>query len=512
MSKISKRTWNLTAGAAVFLFFVSSAVAQPSGPGAKPGDPAAKGPKPAPGAGTPAKPASPTRAEMKKLKERLAALTQQMQKIQAEMKRRRKVRSAKAVARNRKLKVKVEVLSDEVRKLRERLVLPETDKQKRHFGMGPSASKVYQLKKSGLSFGGYGEFYVDRKLKNKTDGKDFSTGDVYRYIQYVGFKFTDWLVMNAEIEFEHASTSSNYDGKGGSISVEFLYLDFMPHKLANVRAGLILVPMGFINELHEPPFYHGNLRPEVERQIIPSTWRELGLMVYGGFKGFSYKAWATNGLRGESFSTSGWRGGRQKGGRALTEDWGGGLRVDYSWKAIISFGASVYYGEADQQRILLNDEKQTARTLLVEGHAQFRYKGIELRALGAYGHLSNARDLTLALFPDSGDPTDPETSVLASSMYGYYVEAAYDFWRLFNTKRKMYLAPFIRFENYNTQAKTPSIAGRSADKSKNQYILDAGITFKPHPQVVLKVNYREIWNEASSKKADAVYFGAGFVY
>lgn len=512
MSRISKRAWHATASAAVFLFFVSSAVAQPSGSGSKPGDPAAKGPKPTTGPGAPVKPAGPTRAEMKKLKARLAALTKQMQQVQAEMKRRSKERSAKDAERKRKLEVQVEVLSDEVRKLREKLVLPETDKQKQYFGMGPSASKVYQLKKTGLSFGGYGEFYVDRKLKDKTDGKDFSTGDVYRFIQYLGFKFTPWLVMNAEIEFEHASTSSNYDGKGGSISVEFLYLDLMLHQLANVRAGLILVPMGFMNELHEPPLYHGNLRPEVERQIIPSTWRELGLMVHGGFRGFSYKAWTMNGLRGESFGTSGWRGGRQKGGRALTEDWGGGLRLDYSWKNIISFGASVYYGEADQQRILLGDEKQTARTLLVEGHVQFRWKGIELRALGTYGHLSNARNLTLALFPDSGDPTDPETSVLASSMYGYYVEAAYDFWRLFNSKRNMYLAPFIRFENYNTQASTPTIAGRTADLSKNQYILDAGVTFKPHPQVVLKVNYREIWTEASSKKADAVYFGAGFVY
>jgi hypothetical protein len=65
----------------------------------------------------------------------------------------------------------------------------------------------------------------------------------------LGYKFSDKALFNSEIEFEHAST-----GKRGSVSVEFAHLDFLLHPAANVRAGMVLVPMGFLNELHEPPW------------------------------------------------------------------------------------------------------------------------------------------------------------------------------------------------------------------------------------------------------------------
>lgn len=450
--------------------------------------------------------------ELKALSERIAELERRMESLRRDAQRRSEAQSAEARKKLGELGLQTEVLSEEVRRLRERLVLPETDEQKSVFGLGPSASKVYQLQQSGLSIGGYGEFFVDRKVKDITAGKDFSTGNVYRFVQYLGYKFTDRLVMNAEIEFEHATTGSNYEGRSGAVSVEFLYMDALLHAAANLRFGLMLVPMGFINELHEPTLYHGNLRPEVERQILPSTWRELGMMVFGSVGGFAYKAWAMNGLNAEKFSPSGWREGRQKGGRVLTEDWGGGLRLEYNWKDILFFSTSLFYGGADHGRISLDGEQVTARTLLVEAHAQFRFKGIEFRALGAFASMSGARDLTLALYPHSLDPDSPETRLLAGKMYGYYVEAAYDLWRLFGARRTMYLAPFVRLENFNTQASTPSIAGRQADRRQNQFILDVGLTFRPHHQVVLKINYRDMWNEARAKKADALIFGAGFVY
>lgn len=411
---------------------------------------------------------------------------------------------------------KVTILTDEVARLRESLVVPESDVLKSKFGMGPAASKIYGAK-TGISLGGYGEFFFDAKVADKVAGKDYNFGDLFRYIQYVGYKFTDRLLFNAEVEFEHATTGDeNYAGKSGEVAVEFAYLEYLFNRQINLRGGLLLMPIGFVNEIHEPPFFHGNLRPQVETVIIPSTWRELGVGLHGELAdGLNYKLYLVNGLNAEKFSPSGWRDGRQHGGRAITESVAGVLRLDYAYRDNLQIGASIFYGGADHSLIKNPDsptEDLSVNTLLIEGHLQLRYKGIEFRSLGAYAHLSNARKLTSALFPDSSDPSKPETSLLASRMYGFYVEAAYDIWPLLCNK-PLYLAPYIRFENYDSQAKVPTtLAGRSADTARDVTVFEAGLTFKPHRQVVLKFNYRRNSNQKGSQLADSLYWGAGFVY
>ena len=105
--------------------------------------------------------------------------------------------------------------------------------------------------------------------------------DAQRVILYAGYKFTENIIFNSEIEFEHGSTSANLDGQSGSVSVEFAYLDFLIKDYVNIRGGLLLVPFGIINEIHEPTTFYGVFRPSVERQIIPTTWRENGLGLLG---------------------------------------------------------------------------------------------------------------------------------------------------------------------------------------------------------------------------------------
>lgn len=406
------------------------------------------------------------------------------------------------------LRRRVDVLTDEVQRLKEQLVLPDKkeDLQSMH-GLGPAASKIYGVGR-GISFAGYGEFYIQRHVKDNTTGKDFSIGDFYRYIQYVGYKFTDKLLVNAEIEFEHTTTGTNYAGKGGSVSVEFAYLDYLLHPKISLRGGLMLIPMGFINEIHEPPFYHGNIRPDVERVVIPSTWRELGLGIFGEpLDGLTYKLYLVTGFNAEKFSPTGWRSGRQKGGRALAEDFAVVARLDYNFRDLVTLGGSVYYGGADHDR--LGD--LSINTLLVEGHLQARWRGLELRVLGSYGTLNDPAALTLKLFPGAKPGDKPVTKLIGSAMYGFYAEVAYDLWPLLSNSG-LYLAPFFRIEKFDTQLRVPTIPGRSKDDSVDRMIIDAGVTFKPHPQVVLKVNYRDETSAASADRVDSLYFGAGFVY
>src|SRR5438477_1659848 len=137
------------------------------------------------------------------------------------------------------------------------------------YGLGAAASKVYRSE-PGVSFGGYGEFLY----QNPRHG--LPTADVARAVLYTGYKFNDRVLFNSELEVEHATTEI-----GGSVSAEFAYLDYRIKPQANVRAGLVLLPMGLINEQHEPTAYFGARRPEVEHRILPTTWSELGAGVFG---------------------------------------------------------------------------------------------------------------------------------------------------------------------------------------------------------------------------------------
>lgn len=397
------------------------------------------------------------------------------------------------------LEQKVDILTEEVQRLREKLVLPETETMKSAYGLGPAASKIYRTER-GLSIGGYGEAYVGRILKDKVEGRDFATGDALRYVQYVGYKFTDKLLINAEVEVEHAGPSDpNYAGKMGEVALEFMYLDYLAHPAANLRAGLLLVPMGFMSEIHEPPFFHGVLRPAVETVILPSTWSALGAGLFGElFPGLTYKLYAVSGLNAKNFSAEGWRDGRQGGNRALTESIAVVGRVDYNHQDVLTVGASAYFGPADHGQLPF------ANTWLTEAHAQLRWRGLELRGLFAYGNLSNAGAVTQALYPSSSE-------VLGSDLFGAYAEVAYDLFPLLS-KKSQYLAPYFRFEAYNTQWGVPELAGRSAERARNVRIFEAGLTYKPNPQIVLKLSYRDSSSEAGAPVADLLLFGVGFVY
>ena len=302
---------------------------------------------------------------------------------------------------------KIEALASELNSLKEQLVIPETEEKKSQYGFGPAASKVY-AKTSGLSLGSYSEFYPGLPLAEEA----VSTGDAYRFITYIGYKFSDNVVMNSEIEFEHGTTGGNVNGKAGSVSVEFVYLDFLGPQWLNFRTGLLLVPLGIINEIHEPVTYLTNMRPQTERTLMPSTWRNLGAGLHGALGGgFTYKLYGLNGMAGSAFDSSGIRSGRQKGNRVLAEDMAVAARLDWQQGGAFSFGTSAYYGGAD------HDPTQTAELThgVAEAHGQIKTAGVLLRALYARSWINGA---------EASVPTEQE---------GYYIDAAYD------------LMPFVSF-------------------------------------------------------------------
>ena len=134
----------------------------------------------------------------------------------------------------------------------------------------------------------------DDTLDDGTDSGATDQLDFLRAIVYFGYKWNDHWLFNSEIEFEHASTED-----GGEASVEFAYLDYLWKPELNARAGLLLIPMGFVNELHEPTTFLGARRPDVERVIIPTTWRENGFGLFGEAGPVSYRTYVVNGFEAD---------------------------------------------------------------------------------------------------------------------------------------------------------------------------------------------------------------------
>lgn len=396
----------------------------------------------------------------------------------------------------KELKRQVEVLTEEVEKLK---IGEAAEPALASFsGMGPAASKVYYADR-GLSLGGYGEVFYNNYLDPaKTD-----FAEAYRFVLYGGYKFSDRIIMNSEIEFEHAN----------QVFVEFSYLDFLLRPEFNIRTGLMLVPFGVINEYHEPTVYHGVLRPDVERNVIPSTWRDAGIMAYGGIKGLSYKFGVLNGLRSDKFKKEDWiRGGRQQGGPAVNFD-NTALVLSLAYSLpndLLKAGGSYYAGEAGEgaggAKTAPNEKK--ARVNLWEIHADVKFKGTDIRALYTKGSLTGNSYFEASVPGGVG-----------KGAKGWYIEAAHDIMPYIGRGTEATLSPFVRHEKYDTQ---DNVFAGSKDESQKRTVTTAGVGFKPIPNVVLKADYQ--WRDSGSdmpegkgtgldeNKIDQFNLGIGFIF
>ena len=394
----------------------------------------------------------------------------------------------------------VQIVIEELDSLRKVFAVPEEGGLQSYSGLGPAASKVY-MRDRGLSIGGYAEVRFRGEVADKADdGKNIF--DALRTVLYTGYKFNDWIVANTELEFEHAGT-----GGGGSVSVEMMTLDLLFTEYFNARAGLLLLPMGFINEIHEPVFFFGNERPEVERRLIPSTWRENGAGFYGSLfdDRVQYRMYGVNGFDASGFSDNGFRGGRQRGSEALADHFAFVGRVDVEPLDGVQVGGSVYYGYSGQNQTVApsngvpGGDVPNAATTIWEVHGQVKRAGAHIRGLYSQTFLEDS----VALSAVVGD-------VVARRMNGGYIEFAYDVLPLFYPDSEMAVEPFYRYERVNTQQAVRSAAG-PANPDRDQRFHVVGIQYKPHPQVVLKLDYRNI-DSAGAELPDDVQVGFGFVF
>jgi|UniRef100_A0A7C2N9X3 hypothetical protein len=408
---------------------------------------------------------------VKALEAEVAALRQQVAAAQG----------AKDEARLAELERKLAVLAEELERLRLG-ELGEAMAAPRALGLGPAASRVYAAK-PGVTVAGYGEFLYQNFAATRDDGRPsgkVDIADAYRFVLYTGYKFDDRWIFNSELEVEHAHTQ-----KGGAVELEFAYLDWLASPAANLRAGLILVPLGLVNEVHEPTTFFPARRAETETRILPATWLELGFGAYGDVGPFSYRTYVLTGLDASKFSASGFRSGRQSGALAKAESFAWAGRVDWTQTPGLLAGIGVYLGEAGQKLKTSGGRELSVPTRIVEAHGQYQFGPWLLRGLWAQATVGEAAALnrTLGL---SG------SAAVAEKLQGGYLEVAYD---LLPAERRV-LAPFIRYEKINTQKTMP--AGFAANPANDQKILTLGVAFQPLPQIIFKLDAQNVQNRAKS--------------
>ena len=373
------------------------------------------------------------------------------------------------------LEQRIEILAEEVERLRsgedERLDVDEA----RRLGLAPSAAATYAIDR-GVSIAGYGEML----LENFADSSGKTTQfDYLRAILYAGYRFNDRFLFNSEIEVEHAK----------EIYVEFAYVDFQATQNFGLRGGMLLVPMGLVNEFHEPTVFMGAERPVTENKIIPSTWRENGGGFYGAFDQVSFRFYVLNGFKGSKFNDGGLRGGRQKGYKALSSSIVYTGRLDITPTPGVFFGASFYTGDSGNREVILNDQEYGVGTTIWDVHAQAQVRGLDLRALMARASLSDVAQLNESLGFEGNKS-------VGSGLAGQYVQIGYDLLSQVVGAGDVALTPYVRFETVDTQAEVP--VGFLRNPSKNNNYFTFGIELKPNPGVVLKIDHMWVNNDANS--------------
>ena len=376
----------------------------------------------------------------------------------------------------KQLREEIEVLKEELRKLKLEMSMPQMNAYQSYGGFGPSASKAL-INPKGVSVGGYGELH----LTYNPDRKPKSEIDLRRAILYFGYSFTDKLKFNSEIEIEHAFVEGGEES--GELAVEFAFLDYNFSKGFGVRGGMVLIPVGIVNECHEPPTFYSVDRPYLERNLIPTTWRENGVGVYGETKLLSYRAYVVNGMKaekGEFKSSAPLKKLRQNGARASFDELAFTGRLDFKLPKNLKVGVSAFISGVQDE----NGDRLGSISLF-SPHLWWQYAGFDVRFVGAYATVSDADKITDELSPVACGIDPTRCNVFPERMQGFYLQVAYNVLRFTDLEQELYL--FGMYEDYDTHASVPS--GYSKPAGHRVRVYNLGVSYKPHPLVALKADY-----------------------
>ncbi len=380
--------------------------------------------------------------------------------------------------------------------------------------------------------GGYGEMVANfmnyGKNRFTTMGsarENRATIAIPRFVLAGDYKFTPKITLGAEIEFEYGgvgtaneiewySENGEYEKeteKGGAIELEQFHITFALTGWLNIRAGHMVLPMGLTNSHHEPIFFFGTSRPEGETTLMPCTWHETGVGVFGQAGAFGYEAMVTTGLNPNGFGRQYWiKDGKQ--GAFETDNFSAPAvtaRLEYSGVKGLRIGTSYYWcGNAGKNADKPEIYKDKINIGIVTGDIQYTGYGWTVRANADYGFVSNTLMLNNANKNISSKSEYSKTSV-AKNALTYGAEAGYDITRLFPGKQPGSITPFLRYEYYNPMESTSQ--KQVADKRLEVNKWTVGANWNIRPNLVLKADYtiRRIGGGKYNRENE---FGIGLAY
>lgn len=353
--------------------------------------------------------------------------------------------------------------------------------------------------KKNLAIGGYGDIEYIQVL----NADEFSIGelDIHRLVLLMAYQFNPKVKMVTEIEFEHVS----------EVFVEQIFVDYKINQALNWRSGLILIPMGIINERHESNTFNGAIRPFVDKYMVPTTWREIGTGFHGNIIDASlrYQAYIVNGFNGYNGSaklngSNGLRSGRQKGAESYISSPNLSSKIEYYGIPNLNIGLAGYFGKTQTTALNGIDKSNEALVAAADStrvglsmlglDARYLKKGFQMKAQVIYTNINN----TIAYNTYTG-------SDLAANLFGYYIEAAYNVLQK-NDEIKDELLPFVRYETFNTHQKMET--GFEINDSYNRSAITGGLTWKPNTLIAYKIDVQALNNQSEESETE-LFFNAG---
>lgn len=350
-----------------------------------------------------------------------------------------------------------------------------------------------------MRFFGYGEAHWNNPKTGTMAQQEPAQGDFHRLVLGWGVEFASWVRLETEVEFEHA---------GGTIELEYAHLDFDASDNVTFTAGALLMPFGMLNEYHEPTLFWSVERPEVEKNVIPTTWQELGFGVKTRLmeERLKYRAYIVSAIdAGKLSGSSGIRGGRGLGGRSTNaEDQALVQRAEFAPDLDmddfeLDLGASHYWAPS------ANHSQRDIQGVGVQGYeadARVRTHGFDVRATYAVFDLSEAGELNQKL-------RTSQSGTIGSRIVGGYVEVGYHVLPLFIRNPDQDLVVFVRGErlDLNDDTQEQSIKNEARDVG----IVTTGVAWFPVKNVAVKGDV-EHWDDKDQDRLTRTNLGIAFTY
>lgn len=361
---------------------------------------------------------------------------------------------------------------------------------------------------SGFTIGGYGQFDYNQAFSS--DVINNGTLDIHRLVMLFGYRFNERTQFITEIEYEHVT----------EVYIEQAFLQYKINDFINFRGGLMLIPMGIINEYHEPVTFNGVERPSVDKYIAPTTWREVGFGLNGNIidASIKYQVYLVNGFNSYDGSAklsgaNGLRKGRQKGAESFINSPNYTGKITYYGINSITIGLSGYFGKTQStlydgidktdETLRANADSSVVGVSMLGLDAKYNSSGIQIKGQFYIVSLSNTEAYN-RFTASKGTLND-----LGNSMVGYYLEAGYNVFKSFNAINTE-LIPFVRYEAYDTHNSVENNIVRNDLYNKN--IITTGIGWKVANGAMLKADLQFIKSKADNEYSKVFNAGIGIMF